>query len=112
MVFFQTINLPARIIRSSSQVSAQNCAHEGERQDHKDADAGHGYHRSEGDGSARVVVDGDEVDDESGATNQDREKEGRQQHLPDPDLSAHLGVEGAAKVAVDRGRSGVHKDSR
>jgi hypothetical protein len=37
-----------------------------------------------------MVVDGDEVDEEGGAADEAREEEGREEHLPDPDLGRFI----------------------
>lgn len=57
-----------------------------------------------------MVVDGDEVDEEGCSADEGGEEEGGEQHLADPHLAPHLGVQGAAEVAVDRGGGGVHED--
>ena len=44
-------------------------------------------HGEEGDGPRSMVVDGNEVDEESKATNQGREERGTKQHLLDPFLA-------------------------
>ena len=80
---------PAGIVRGAGEVPAEDGAHQGEGEDDKETDAGDGHHGAEGDGPASVVVDGDEVDEEGGAAYHGRQDEGGDDHLLDPDFTAH-----------------------
>ena len=80
---------PAGVIWVARQVPAQHRAHQGEREDDEQADAGDGHHRAEGDRPRRVVVDRDEVDEERGPAHDGRQEECGDDHLLDPGLTIH-----------------------
>lgn len=83
------------------EVSSHDGADECQRQDDEDADASHRQHGAERDGTRRVVVNGDEVDAERGSADHAGNEEGGEQHLADPNLTAHPRVQRPAKVSVD-----------
>lgn len=68
------------------------------------------YHSAEGNGARGVVVNGDEVDEESSGANNGWDESRGEHHLPDPLFAAHSRVYGAAEVAVHWRRGGVHED--
>merc|ERR1719411_1120714 len=92
---------PAGVVRGAGEVPAEDGADQGEGEDDKETDAGDGHHGAEGDGPAGVVVDGDEVDEEGGAADHGGQDEGGDDHLLDPHLPAHPGIETAPEVAID-----------
>lgn len=65
------------------------------------------YHGAERNGSRGMIVDGDKVDEKGSSADESRQHEGRHQHLPDPHLAAHPGIQGTPKIAIDRGCNGV-----
>ena len=65
--------IPAGIVWVTSEIPAQNCSNQSERKNDEDADAGHSHHGAEWNGSGCVVVDSDEVDEESSATDNSRQ---------------------------------------
>ena len=57
-----------------------------------------------------LVVDGDEVDEESGGADHGRHQERADDHLSDPELSTQASVQGSAEEAVNGRSDGVHED--
>ena len=66
-------------------------------------------HCSKRNGTRCMVVDSDEVDRESSATDESWQKGGRDKHLSDPQSTSHSGEEPAPKVAINGRSHRVHE---
>ena len=64
------------------------------------------------DGFGRLVVNGDEVYEESSSAHECWHQESADHHLSDPQFTTKSGVQTAAKKAVYGRRDGVHKNGR
>ena len=58
-----------------------------------------------------MIVDRDEVDEEGRSTNQGRQEERRDRHLPDPIFSTHPCVQTSAGVSVHWSNGSVNENS-
>ena len=56
-----------------------------------------------------MVIHGDEIDEEGGSTDEGGHEKSRDDHLPNPYLAPHPGVEPSPKVPVNGAGGSVHE---
>lgn len=91
-----------REIRLTVQISTDHRSNQIQRQYDKETNARNSDHRHERNGTRRMIVNGNEIDEKCGATHTGRYEKCGQKHLTNPYATALASVQTAAKVSVHR----------
>lgn len=100
-----------RIVWLAVQIPSNNRTNQCQRQDHKNTNTCHRDHCAKRNRPRSMVVNCDEIDEESRSTYAAWNQKCRNEHLANPQLPANSRVKRSTEIAVDWRRCSIDKDS-